>query len=170
MFFLVVLWVWWIYDDFGEFWLVFCVILVGWWILGCDDGLVFFWSCVMVANFCRNWCFGLGHSDCGDDEWGFGSKEREFLVLERDTIKWFFFIGLINLGSIFNLKKLTKHLFNFEKHDKTFFFSLKNKLLKTEGKNGYQTCSNFFFFVFVFIQILPWYFFFNVNQNYLLLF
>ena len=59
-----------------------------------------------------------------------------------------FFIGLINLGSIFNPTKLTKHLFNFEKHDKTysFFFFLKNKLLKTEGKNGYQTCSFFFFF------------------------
>ena len=83
-----------------------------------------------------------------------------------------FFIGLINLGSIFNPTKLTKHLFNFEKHDKTFFsfsfsfsfsflFFLKNKLLKTEGKNGYQTCSNLFiyFFFFVFIQILPWYFF-----------
>ena len=74
-----------------------------------------------------------------------------------------FFIGLINLGSIFNPTKLTKHLFNFEKHDKTysFFFFLKNKLLKTEGKNGYQTCSNLFIylFIFVFIQILPWYFF-----------
>ena len=58
-----------------------------------------------------------------------------------------FFIGLINLRSIFYPKKLTKHLFNFEKHDKTFsfYFFLKNKLLNTEGKNGYQTCSFFFF-------------------------
>ena len=78
-----------------------------------------------------------------------------------------FFIGLINLGSIFNPTKLTKHLFNFEKHDKTFsfFFFLKNKLLKTEGKNGYQTCSFFFFHSNTALV-----FFFNVNQNYLLLF
>ena len=121
------------------------------------------------GNFCRIWCFGLGHSGCGDDEWGFGSKEREFLVF-----KWFFF-GLINLGSIFNPTKLTKHLFNFEKHDKTFFsfsfsfyflFFLKNKLLKTEGKNGYQTCSNlfiYFFFLFLFKYCLG--IFFNVNRN-----
>ena len=96
---------------------------------------------------------------------------NEVLVQRRENF-WFlndFFFGLINLGSIFNPTKLTIHLFNFEKHDKTFFsfsfsfsflFFLKNKLLKTEGKNGYQTCSNLFIYLFfVFIQILPWYFF-----------
>ena len=86
---------------------------------------------------------------------------NEVLVQRRENF-WFlndFFFGLINLGSIFNPTKLTKHLFNFEKHDKTFFsfsfsfsflFFLKNKLLKTEGKNGYQTCSNLFIYFFFF--------------------
>ena len=84
---------------------------------------------------------------------------NEVLVQRRENF-WFlndFFFGLINLGSIFNPTKLTIHLFNFEKHDKTFFsfsfsfsflFFLKNKLLKTEGKNGYQTCSNLFIYLF----------------------
>ena len=85
-----------------------------------------------------------------------------------------FFIGLINLGSIFNPTKLTKHIFNFENMIKLssflfiyLFIFLENKLLKTEGKNGYQTCSILFFF-FSYKYCLS--IFFNVNQNYLLLF
>ena len=71
-----------------------------------------------------------------------------------------FFIGLINLGSIFNPTKLTKHLFNFEKHDKTFsfFFFLFSKKQAFENRRQ-KWLPNMFFFFFFFIQILPWYFF-----------